>query len=414
MKRILTIFVMAALAISLIQANANDSAINAARESLTIGNVTAAENQPQSPPTLVPPPPKIDATGYVLMDANTGAIIAESNMDEHMQPASLTKLMTLYLAFQALKSNQIHLDDPVLVSQKAWEMGGSKMFIKVGNHVSVADLIQGIVVASGNDACVAIAEYIAGNEDTFAALMDQTANRLGMNNTHYIDSTGLPSPEHYSTPHDMALLTRAIINDFPEYYHFFSQKWMTFNNIKQPNRNRLLWRDDSVDGLKTGHTKDAGYCLITSAHRSDMRLITVVMGTPSDSDRASDAEALLNYGFRFYKTYKLFDANTPITKPRVWLGEHKHIKCGLKNPLYVTIPIGEYKNLKASMAISQHLKAPITKDQEYGAIEITLSGKPIASAPLLALESDKKGGMWSRMTDHISLLFKGMLGSRAS
>jgi len=390
-----------------------DTAQSVGQRSLAIAH-SAKNLQPATPPTLVPPPPNIDAKGYVLMDANTGMILAQKNMNTRLQPASLTKLMTLYLTFQALQSGQIHLTDLVRISKKAWQTGGSRMFLKVGSHVPVETLIQGIIVASGNDACVAVSQYIAGTQDTFAQLMNQTAKRLGMKDTNYVDATGLPRPDHYSTPHDLAVLTRAIVNDYPQYYHYFSQKWIKYNHIKQPNRNRLLWRDNSVDGLKTGHTKEAGYCLISSAKRTDMRLISIVMGAPTDSARASDSEALLNYGFRFYKTHKLFDANKVLTKPRVWMAHHKHGEFGLSKPLYVTIPIGEYKDLKATMSVNPNLQAPIFKGKQYGEVQVSLNGKPIIEAPLVALQDDKRGGLWSRMTDHIALFFKGLFGKKSS
>lgn len=408
LKRIVSLFLIVSLMAWFIQANA-ETVQNAGQQNLAIANA-AKTPQPASLPTLMPPPPNVDAKGYVLMDANTGMILAQKNMSEHLEPASLTKLMTLYLTFQALHSGQIHLNDLARISKEAWQMGGSRMFLKLGSDVPVELLIQGIIVASGNDACVAIAQYIAGTQDTFAELMNQTAAQLGMKNSNYIDATGLPRPEHYSTPQDMALLTRAIINDFPEYYHFFSQKWIDYNHIKQPNRNRLLWRDDSVDGLKTGHTKDAGYCLIASAKRNGMRLISVVMGTPSDSARTNDSQALLNYGFRFYKTYKLFDANKMLFKLRVWLARHKYIELGLAKPLYITIPTGEYKNLKATMNINQNLRAPIIKGHQYGSVQVTLNKKPIIQAPLIALQNNKLGNIWSRITDHIVLFFKGLFG----
>ncbi|ACJ18148.1 D-alanyl-D-alanine carboxypeptidase family protein [Coxiella burnetii] len=381
---------------------------NAAQQNLALAKA-ATQQQPETPPSLVPPPPNLDVKGYVLMDADSGIVIAQKNMTQRLQPASLTKLMTLYVTFQALKSAQIHLDDKAKVSIKAWRTGGSRMFLKEGAEVPVNLLIQGIIVASGNDACVTMAQYIGGTEPSFAQMMNQTAARLGMKNSHYVDSTGLPRPDHYSTPYDMAVLTRAIINDFPEYYHYFSQKWLTYNNIKQPNRNRLLWRDGSADGLKTGHTEEAGYCLIASAKRNNMRLISVVMGAPTDSERADDSEALLNYGFRFYQTRQLFDANTSITKKRIWMGKRKHAEFGLTQPLYVTLPVGEDKNLKATMSFAiQHLQAPILKGQSYGEINVILNGKPIKKVPLIALQDDPRAGLFSRAWDHLALFFEGI------
>lgn len=357
-------------------------------------------------PTIIPTAPELNSAGYVLMDANTGMIIAHKNMHQAMQPASLTKLMTLYLTFQALHNGQIHLTDLVRVSKEAWQTGGSRMFIKEGSQVSVKDLIDGIIVASGNDACVALSQYVGGNETTFVDMMNATAERLGMKSTHYVDSTGLPQAEHHSTPYDMALLTHAIINHFPEYYPLFKQGWITYNGIKQPNRNRLLWRDTTVDGLKTGHTEEAGYCLISSALRSGMRLIAVVMGAPTDAERASDSEALLNWGFRFYETHKLFDANQSLATPRVWLGERNTVPIGLASPLYVTIPTGTYSKLKPQVDINAALHAPIKKGQPVGTLTVQLQNKVITSVPLVALKNDDKGGIFSRVWDHMVMVFK--------
>ena len=380
---------------------------NTGQQNLVLASSTM-QQQSKAPLSLPPPPPNINVKGYVLIDSNSGVIIAEQNMNQRLQPASLTKLMTLYIAFQALKSGQIHLDNKATVSVKAWHTGGSRMFLKEGSEVPVNLLIQGIIVASGNDACVTMAQYIAGTERTFARMMNQTAECLGVKNSHYVDSTGLPQPNHYSTPYDMALLACAIINGFPEYYHFFSQKCLTYNNIKQPNRNRLLWQDTSSDGLKTGHTDEAGYCLVSSAKRNDMRLIAVVMGAPTDSDRTDDSETLLNYGFRFYQTRLLFDANKAIITKRIWLGKEKYINFGLEKPLYATVPVGDCKNLKASLQLNQNLRAPISKGQAYGEITVTLYGNPIAKAPLIALNNDSRAGIFSRTWGHIALFFRGI------
>jgi len=355
-------------------------------------------------PAIIPPAPNIKSKGFVVMDAATGKILASKNMNRRLQPASLTKLMTLYITFQALAQGQIKLTDKVRVSKEAWSTGGSRMFLKLGSHVPVKDLIRGIITASGNDACVALSQFIAGSQHSFAQLMNLTAKRLGMTDSHFVDPTGLPKPQHYSTPYNLALLTRAIITNFPQYYPFFKEKWITWNHIKQPNRNRLLWRDPYVDGLKTGHTKEAGYCLITSAKRNDMRLITVVMGTPTDSARANDSQALLNWGFRFYKSFTLYKAGSPLTSPRVWLAETKTVPLGLAQNLVITIPAGEYKNLKAHMVLTPKLKAPITKGTTYGEITVTLNGKLIAKAPLIALKNNSRGGFWSRMVDHVSMM----------
>lgn len=335
------------------------------------------------------------------MDGNSGSILAQSNMDQRMEPASLTKLMTVYVAFQAIKNGQIHLTDNVRISQKAWQTGGSKMFVRVGTDVTVDQLLQGVIVDSGNDACVALAEYIGGTEDTFAQLMNQTAQRLGMTNTHYMDSNGLPNPDHYSTPHDIAILAHAILHDFPEDYHYFSEKWFTYNNIKQPNRNRLLWRDPSVDGLKTGHTDGAGYCLVSSANRGGMRLMTVVMGAPSDNARADDSQALLNYGFRFYKSYKLFDSGVALATPKVWYGSASKATLGLTSPLYVTIPVGEYNKLQAQIKLPKKIEAPLAQGQAVGSILVTLNGNTVLETPLVALKENKSGNWLSRSFDRL-------------
>ncbi|OGT51848.1 MAG: serine-type D-Ala-D-Ala carboxypeptidase [Gammaproteobacteria bacterium RIFCSPHIGHO2_12_FULL_42_13] len=354
-------------------------------------------------PTIVPTPPSIDAKGYVLMDADTGTILAQNNESGRMQPASLTKLMTMYVASEALKRGQIKLTDTVPVSEAAWRTGGSRMFIKVGTEVTVQDLLDGIIIASGNDSCVALAEYIGGNEQTFTNFMNQTAKQLGMLNTHFTDSTGLPNPDHYTTPYDMALLARAVINDFPQFYPLYKQKWISYNNIKQPNRNRLLWRDPTVDGLKTGHTEEAGFCLVSSALRNGMRLIAVVMGAPSDQARASDSQALLNFGYRFFETHKLYDANQALTHPRVWLGKSNTVPVGLAAPLSVTIPRNTYAQLKPQLKLPSSLKAPIQQGQVLGTLEVTLNNKVVSSTPIIALTTDNKANIFSRMIDHVRM-----------
>lgn len=361
--------------------------------------------KPQSP-LIIPSPPRINAKAYVLMDANSGAILAQKNMNEKLPPASLTKLMTLYVVSEALAQGRINLDSKVHITKEAWSRGGSRMFLKLGSYATVKQLIEGIIVASGNDACVAIALYVGGNEQGFTQLMNQAAQQLGMKNTHFTDSTGLPHPDHYTTAYDLAILTRALINRFPQNYGWFKQKWIKYNKIRQPNRNRLLWRDPSVDGLKTGHTNAAGYCLIASAKRNDMRLISVVMGTPSDAARSDDSQKILNWGFRYYHSYKVFKSDAPITKARVWLGKQSTVQLGLMNDLYVTIPAGEYKSLKANIQMDSKLYAPINKGHKYGDVIVNLNGKTIATAPLVAMDSDPLGGWFSRTFDHIGLFFR--------
>ncbi|MEM1243945.1 MAG: D-alanyl-D-alanine carboxypeptidase family protein [Pseudomonadota bacterium] len=380
-----------------------NSLVNAAELNLNQANTIAIANpakakQPNMP-FVVPAPPNLDAKSYVLIDANSGEILAQKNMHQRLPPASLTKLMTLYITFKALASGQVQLNDKVLISKTAWHTGGSRMFLNPGKSVPLAKLIQGIIVDSGNDATVAVAEYIAGSQKAFVPLMNQQAQLLGMKNSHFSDVNGLPIKDHYSTAHDLAILTRAIIKNYPQYYHFFNEKYLTYDHIKQPNRNRLLWEDASVDGLKTGHTKEAGYCLITSAQRKGMRIISVLMGAPTDRDRATFSERLLNYGFRFYQTYELYKGNTPITQARAWYGANKEIHIGLQNNLFITIPKGEYKHLKAQVSFNHELNAPIRQGMTVGELKITLNNKLIKQQPLIALETDQEGGLWTKMRD---------------
>lgn len=355
-------------------------------------------NQPQISPAV----PNIDAKGYVLMDAASGKILAEKNADARMAPASLTKLMSLYIISNALQSGFIHPEDKVRISTKAWKTGGSRMFVKVGDEVPVKDLMQGIAVDSGNDASVAMAEYVAGTEEAFATLMNQQAKALGMNDSHFIDSTGLPNTGHYSTPRDFAILAQALTRDYPEDYKLFSQKWFTYNGIKQPNRNRLLWRFQYADGLKTGHTDDAGYCLVASAVKDHMRLISVIMGAPNDRTRTEDSIRLLSYGFRFYETHKLYDAKKPLTQARVWKGKTKEVGLGFEHDMYVTIPVGQYKNIQAVIKLNEPLTAPIIKGKTYGALQISVNNQLLMTQPIVALNDDPKGGFVRGISDSMS------------
>ncbi len=371
---------------------------------LTFANpVIAIPTQPQ--PNMTPTTPDLNVQSYILIDANSGKIIAEKNANKHMAPASLTKLMTMYVVSNALKNGTLHLDDKVRISEKAWRTGGSRMFVKVNSDVSVHDLLQGIVVASGNDASVAMAEHLGGTEEAFTGLMNEQAKLIGMKDSHFVDSNGLPNPQHYSTAHDLALLAQAIIKNFPEDYRLYSEKWFVYNNIRQPNRNRLLWRFQYADGLKTGHTDEAGYCLVSSAVKDGTRLISVVMGAPSDSARTEDSIRLLTYGFRFYETHKLYNAATALTEVRVWKGQNKQVKLGLLKDLYVTMPAGQYKNIQASLVINEPVKAPIVKGQPYGALNVTLNGQLLVAEPLVAMDNDPKGGLWRRMTDSFRYSF---------
>lgn len=354
-------------------------------------------------PVAAPTPPALSAKGWILLDAYSGKVLAEQDSDTRLAPASLTKMMTAYIISSAIQQGRLHLDDKVYISEKAWRTGGSKMFVKVGDNVPVRDLLQGIIVESGNDACIAMAEHLAGSEDAFVDLMNQQAKLLGMNGTHFTDSTGMPNENHYTTPRDMATLAQAIIFNFPGDYKTYSQKWFTYNNIKQPNRNRLLWRDDGVDGIKTGHTDDAGYCLASSALKNNMRLIAIVMGAPSDKARADDSQKLLTYGYRFFETKPLFKANTPVQQVRVWLGKDKLTPIGTSETIYLTVPAGQFRDLKTEFAAKNDLKAPIKKYQELGEIKVMLGDKVLMTQTVVALNENPKANIFTRLRDHTNL-----------
>lgn len=353
-----------------------------------------------------PAPPQVAASGHILIDFNSGHIIAEENAHERLDPASLTKLMTAYVVFSELKQGNLKLDDYSTISEKAWKTGGSKMFIEVGKQVRIKDLIKGMIIQSGNDASVALAEHIAGSEAVFASVMNTQAQKLGMLNTHFMNSSGLPHPEHYTTAADMATMAIAMIRDFPEYYTWYSEKSFDYNNISQSNRNRLLWRDASVDGLKTGHTEAAGYCLVSSAKREDMRLVSVVMGTASPKARAEESMKLLNYGFRFFETPRLYGAGEALTRSRVWKGDRDQLDVGLVDDLYVTIPRNQYKNLDARLELNSQPVAPISVGQQMGQLVVELSGEELERRPLVSLNQVAEGGFFSRMTDNVLMMFE--------
>lgn len=355
---------------------------------------------------LIPSPPKLAATSYLLEDANSAKMLAEKNPDERLAPASLTKIMTVYVVFRELAAGNLQLTDQVIVSKNAWKTPGSRMFIEVNKQVGLEDLLKGVIIASGNDASVALAEHVAGDEATFAQMMNQQAERLGMKDTHYGNSTGLPAEEHYTTARDLAILTRALIKDFPEYYGWHSIQEFTYNKIKQHNRNKLLWRNKAVDGVKTGHTEEAGYCLVASAKRDDMRLISVVMGTRSESARAGETQALLNYGFRFFETHRLYGASDTLTEARVWKGDTTELPLGLQEDLYVTIPRRQFKNLDATLDIDQPIIAPVEQAQPLGKLTITLSDEEIVQKPLTALQSVPEGNLFRRLYDRALLLLE--------
>jgi len=360
---------------------------------------------------IIPAPPRLAASSYFLQDFNSGEILAEKNADQVLPPASLTKIMTVYVAFTELKAGRLSLDEKVIVSEKAWRTQGSKMFIEVNKQVKIEDLLQGIIIQSGNDASVAIAEHIAGSEQAFAEMMNMQAQRLDMVSTHFMNATGLPVPnQHYTTAHDLAKLTRAIIHDFPEYYKWDAVKEYTYNNITQKNRNTLLWRDETVDGVKTGHTEEAGYCLIASAKRQKMRLISVVLGTKSKSARANESQTLLNYGFRFFETHKLYDANTVLASARVWKGATETVDLGLAEDLFVTISRRHYKDMKAVTDIDYKIMAPIEKGDQLGMVNVLLRNKIVSSKPLIALNAVNIGTFFQRAYDSALMLITSKNG----
>ncbi len=357
-------------------------------------------------PTIVPAAPKLDARAYVVMDFNSGQIIAAKNPDKREAPASLTKMMTVYIVSDEIKAGRVKRSDEVTISKKAWQMPGSRMFIEVGKKVTVEDLLKGVLVDSGNDASVALAEHVAGSEDVFVAMMNQYAKKLGMKGTHFANATGLPEPNHYSTARDLAKLAAALIRHFPQTYALNSLKQFTFDGITQHNRNGLLWQDPTVDGVKTGHTENAGYCLVASAKRDGMRLVSVVMGTDSAHARVSDSQTLLNYAFRFYETRKLYSANEVVTSSRVWKGGRNRVDLGIPSDLYVTIPRGSYKQLDAKSNIVGTLIAPISKGAVEGSLKVSLNGKELADRKLIALESVAEGSLYQRWKDEVRLFFR--------
>ncbi len=366
---------------------------------LLLGTQAAAQSQPMP----IPAPPVLGAESYVLMDFHSGEILAEKNVDLRRDPASLTKVMTAFVVFSELKSGNLTLDEEILVSERAWRAPGSRMFIEVGDRISVENLLRGMIIQSGNDASVALAEHVAGSEETFAALMNQYAAELGMDNTHYTNAAGLPDPEHYASVEDTARLVRALIARFPEYYSYYSERAFTWNDIEQFNRNRMLWQDDSVDGVKTGYTQAAGYCLATSASRDGMRLISVVMGAGTPEARVQQSKALLNYGYRFFETHRLYAADEAIDTPRIWKGNVDALPVGVTEDVYVTIPTRAYERLDASMTIADRLEAPVDLGEPLGELQVSLDGEPVTRRDIVALESVPEGGLVSRTVDSLLL-----------
>ena len=351
----------------------------------------------------VPPPPVVGAKSYFLVDANSGFELASLNPDEQLAPASLTKLMSAYTIFKALDEGEVSLDDEVTVSETAWRMTGSRMFIEVGSRVSVRDLLLGMIVQSGNDASVALAEHVAGSEAVFAEVMNRYADALGMESSHFVNSTGLPDEGHYSSARDLGTLSRAIISEYPGYYDLYAVREYTWNEISQRNRNRLLWRDASVDGMKTGHTNDAGYCLVSSAERDGMRVVSVVLGATSPKARTDGSQALLNYAFRFFETRLLFRAGQTVAEARVWKAEDEFTPLGLSRDLYITMPRGSYDDLKSVLQMPAVLLAPVAQGQPLAELSVSLNGTQLASEPLRALAGNRSGSIWQRTRDGVML-----------
>ena len=347
--------------------------------------------------SMVPNAPKLDLSSYILLEASTNTVLAEFNSDDQIAPASMTKVMSGFVIADQIASGAISLDDKVLISEKAWKTGGSKMFIEAGKRVSVKDLLSGIIVQSGNDATIAMAEYVAGSEEGFVDFMNAYAAEMGLSNSLFQNATGFTDPNHFTSAKDLAYLTKALINKFPEHYAIYKEKEFTFGGIRQLNRNKLLWRDDTVDGVKTGHTDSAGYCLISSAQRNDMRLIAVVAGSPSENERLTASQRLLEYGFRFFATQKLVTQNTKVTSAKVWGGQNSEVSLGSQTDLHLTLPRSEFKNIKANYKFKNNIQAPIAVGQKIGIIEFTSNDRVVLSAPLVAIESVEAKGFFGRL-----------------
>ncbi|WP_371922657.1 D-alanyl-D-alanine carboxypeptidase family protein [Simiduia sp. 21SJ11W-1] len=356
-------------------------------------------------PVIIPSPPQISSTGYILMDADTGKVLVEHNADEQLPPASLTKMMTSYIVSGDIESGKIGEQDLVDISVKAWRMGGSKMFIREGTQVPVIDLLRGVIIQSGNDASVALAEHVAGSEGAFVDIMNQQAALLGMTSTHYENSTGWPAEGHLTTARDLSLLAQALINHHPEHYALYSEKYFAYNGINQPNRNKLLFTDDSIDGIKTGHTDEAGYCLVASGQRDGMRLISVVMGTKSEKARASESQKLLAYGFRYYQTHQVYAAGDVLSTARVWGGKLDEVALGVAQRVALTIPRGAEDKLKAELQIPEVIKAPLAAGEQMGKLTITLDGETLYEEPLVVKDDIAKAGFFARLWDGIKLFF---------
>ena len=364
-------------------------------------------------PVPIPSPPALGAKAYILRDFNSGKVLVEHNADQRLEPASITKIMTAYVVFQEIRAGRLSEDDRALISVKAWHnpevkgwTKGSRMFAEVNSQVAVSDLLRGLIIQSGNDAAIALAEHIAGSEQAFVVLMNDAAARLGLKDTHYMNATGWPAEGHYTSARDIATLSAALIREFPEYYELYSEKSFTYNNITQANRNSLLWKDESVDGIKTGHTESAGYCLASSALRDGMRLISVVMGAPGPDARSKYSQSLFNYGYRFFETHRLFAGGAPLQEVRVWMGNEDMLKLGMGGDVYVTIPRGQYEHLKPVLQVRKRIDAPVADKEDVGRLEIYLDKKLIKTEPLVALNAVARGNFLQRFADRIIYLFQ--------
>jgi serine-type D-Ala-D-Ala carboxypeptidase (penicillin-binding protein 5/6) len=359
---------------------------------------------PQPAQIVTPPPaPTIAAKSFMLLDFNSGQVLLEKDPDVAVEPASLTKLMTAYVVFSEIKAGRLKLTDKVRVSEKAWRTGGSRMFIDLDTEVSVEDLLRGMIIQSGNDASVALAERIAGSEDSFAGMMNQYAHKLGLTKSHFLNATGMDSTQHISSARDMAKIAMAIIRDFPEYYGYYSEKSFTYKGIAQANRNILLKRDPSVDGMKTGFTEKAKYCLVASAKRNEMRLISVILGAETPKTRAAETQKMLNYGFQFYETQKVYGAGEAINKPRVWKGAEDFVPIGLNQDIYVTVARGQYSKIKPVLQLNQRLIAPVKSGETCGTLRLMFDDKMLLERPLVALQTVNEGGLVRLITDSILL-----------
>lgn len=385
-------------------------ASNLASALFFVGICTSVTAQP-----IIPAAPELAAKAWLLMDSKTGVVLAEHNADEILPPASLTKMMTAYIASEQVANGRLKEDDLVRVSVNAWEKGGTKsggstMFLPPNKDASVIDLLRGVIIQSGNDAAIALAEHIAGDEDTFADVMNQQAILLGMTNTNFANSTGLPDAEHMTTARDLALLATAVIEHHPEHYSIYAEKEFEYNGISQPNRNQLLWRDSSIDGLKTGHTEEAGYCLVASGKRNSMRLVSVVMGTRSMQARATESQKLLSWGFRYYMTHRLYGAEDVLATEQVWKGREDSVELGVFDEIYLTIPRGAEDLLEANLSIESVLQAPLEEGQQVGSLSINYEGEQMVDKPLVVKESVEAAGFFSRLWDGIKLFIMKLFG----